>query len=67
MAKFVLSQTISLSFEGADTTRRVQGRLRLPYITNSPSPLKERGIKVEDSSRGEVDNTIIFSLDNVKS
>jgi len=23
----------------------------------SPSPLKERGIKVEDSSRGEVDKT----------
>jgi hypothetical protein len=45
MAKFVLSQTISLSFEGADTTRRVKGRRSLPYITNSPSPLKERGIK----------------------
>jgi len=47
MAKFVLSQTISLSFEGADTTRRVKGRRSLPYITNSPSPLKERRIKVE--------------------
>ena len=24
----------------------------------SPSPLKERGIKVEDSSRGEVENSL---------
>jgi len=26
------------------------------FIKPSPSPLKERGIKVEDSSRGEVVN-----------
>jgi len=27
------------------------------FLFLSPSPLKERGIKVEDSSRGEADKT----------
>jgi hypothetical protein len=37
--------TLPLSFEGIGITWRVKERRSLSYITNSPSPLKERGIK----------------------
>jgi hypothetical protein len=37
-----------------------RGEAPLFYI--SPSPLKERGTEVEDSSRGEVDNSTPVSV-----
>jgi len=40
--------------------RRVKERLRLSYITNSPSPLKERGIKGVRLIKNLITNSLLI-------
>jgi len=49
------SPFIPLPLSRREILRRVKERRSLSSKISSPSPFKERGIKVEDSSRGEVD------------